>query len=150
MATREKVTTIKKRINAIPKMLSGGSPRATIWTYMLKESAITGSRGELGKPRVIMTQEVKSIAAVSPATLAIPKITLVTIPGAAAINVVRLIDFHFVAPNANAACLKDVGTMRNASSEPRMTIGRIIKARVSQPDRDSEFCRPRGSNMAIA
>jgi len=82
---------------------------------------------------LIMTQEVKSIAAVSPATRAIPKITLVTIPGAAAIKVVRLIAFHFVAPNAKAACLNDWGTIRNASSEPRITMGRIINARVSQP-----------------
>ncbi len=101
---------------------------------MLKESAITGSKGELGKPLVVKTEEVNNIAAVSPATRAIPKITLVTTPGAAAIKVVKLIAFHLVAPSPNAACLNEVGTIRIASSEPLMTIGRIIKERVSQPD----------------
>jgi predicted RecA/RadA family phage recombinase len=79
------------------------------------------------------TQLVNSMAAVSPATLAMPKITLVTMPGAAAGMLVALIALHFVVPKAKAASLKEGGTIFSASSVPLITMGSIIKDKVNQP-----------------
>ena len=95
--------TIKNNTSAPPKTDSAGAPIATICTYKLYAKAITGSKIDFGKPLVVRTQLVKRMAAVSPATLAMPRITLVTMPGAADGMIVDVIARHFVVPNASDA-----------------------------------------------
>jgi len=89
----------------------------------------------MGRPFVKNTEHVKSMAAVSPATLLIPSMMLVAKPGVAVGNTMSFIVFHFGAPKASAATLKSFGTIFKASWEPLTIIGRVIHVSVNQPER---------------
>src|SRR4030042_6348440 len=94
---------------------------------------MTGSNNDLGTPGVKKAAAVNMIGAVSPETLAVPKIEPVRIPGIAAGNITFLMVCHFVAPHAREASLKLYGTALIASSEVDMMYGSIITASVNAP-----------------
>ena len=99
-----------------------------ISTTILLVNVAVGMNSDVARsgvlPMIIWT------AIVSPTALASARITEVNIPGSAAGKMTFQIVCHLVAPSARLASSSGCGTLRIASSEMLMTVGRIITPRI--------------------
>ena len=81
----------------------------------------------------VLVAAVNIMGAVSPAARPIDIIIPVSIAGRADGSITVHIAFHFPAPNPRAASRYELGTLFKASSQERIIVGRISRARVIEP-----------------
>ena len=126
-------TTRAKSTSAVPYWLVAAPGTLVARMKRWYGSAMTGWNSEVGRNRDEKTTAVNMIGAVSPAALPIQRIAPVTIPGTAGGRTTLLIVCHRVAPSARLPSRNVCGMVFNDSSVVRMTVGRIISARVICP-----------------